>query len=433
MDHGDKRTLASNFGYLMVVQCANYLLPLITLPYLFRVLTAEKYGLIVFAQAFTQYFVILTDYGFSLSATREVSTHRADRAQVSRIFCSVMVAKLALLVLSFLLLLALTATVPKFRADWQVYLLAFGAVAGHVLFPLWLFQGLERMKYIALLHLVAKLVFTALVFAVVREKNHYVLVPLFNALGFLVMGILGLSLALTRFGIRVTVPSVTFLWGQVKAAHHVFVGQMATSLYTTSNVVILGFFADDATVGYFAAGEKIVRAVQGLEIPFSQAAYPYVSKLASQSPRAALSFIREMTLPWLVLTGVVSGILFVWAGTIAQIVLGQTSEQSAQVIRILAPLPLVVGWAILYANLFLVGFGFARTWSRIILSVGTLSLIGALFFVAVLKMSYVGLCLNVVLTEVLILLLSYLAYRHARRQVLERDVAHEEACGHADR
>ncbi len=419
MDRSDKHTLISNFLSLTLVQWANYLLPLLTLPFLFRILTADRYGLVVFAQAFMQYFVILTDFGFSLSATREISTNRTDAKEVGRIFSSVMLIKLALLVVSFLLLVGLVLAVPKFRGAWEIYFLAFGTVVGQVLFPLWFFQGIERMKYVALLNLLAKLVFTVLVFAVIREKSDYLFVPLFNSLGALTMGIIGLTLALVKFKVHLAAPSVTSLKKHIKAARHIFAGKIAVSFYTTSNVVILGLFTSDAIVGFYAAGEKIVRAVQGLEIPFSQAVYPYISKLANESPRDALRFIRKVTLPVTVVTALVSIALFVFAPTIARIALGETSQESASVIRILAFLPLIVGVAILFADLFLLGFGLTRIWARIILCSGGLSLAGALLFVGVLKMGYVGLSVNVLLTESLILLLSFLAYRKAKGGFLE--------------
>jgi PST family polysaccharide transporter len=267
------------------------------------------------------------------------------------------------------------------------------------------------MKYVALLNLLAKLVFTVLVFAVIRQKNDYLLVPLFNSLGALVMGSVGLALALVKFKVRLTAPSLQSLKEHVKAARHIFAGQIAISFYTTSNVVILGLFTSDAIVGYYAAGEKIVRAVQGLEIPFAQAAYPYVSKLTCQSPTAALRFIRRTLAPVAVVTGLISITLLLGAPTIAGLALGEPAPQSVRVIRILAFLPLIVGVAIVYGNLFLLGFGFGKTWARITLASAGLSLIGALLVVGVLKMGSIGLSVNVVLTESIILLLCFGAYR----------------------
>ena len=80
-----------NLFWLYALQGLNYLVPLAVLPYLLRILGVEHYGLIAFAQAFAQYFIILTDYGFNLSATKRIALLRDDRRQVSIVFWSVLV------------------------------------------------------------------------------------------------------------------------------------------------------------------------------------------------------------------------------------------------------------------------------------------------------------------------------------------------------
>ncbi len=77
--------LRDNIMALGVVQLSNYAIPLITLPYLTRVLGPEAYGKVAFAQVLMAYFILLTDYGFSWSATRKISAHRAERAYISEV------------------------------------------------------------------------------------------------------------------------------------------------------------------------------------------------------------------------------------------------------------------------------------------------------------------------------------------------------------
>ena len=153
---GRNRTVIGNFFTLSVVQFANYLVPLILIPYLTRVLGLSRYGLVELARAVSVYFLLLTDYGFSLSATREVSVHRNDPKRLSEVFSSVMTLKCLLVLLSTAVLSGIVFTVPRLRPDWPVYYLSFASVIGMWLFPMWLFQGMERMKPIAVVTVVAK-------------------------------------------------------------------------------------------------------------------------------------------------------------------------------------------------------------------------------------------------------------------------------------
>ena len=82
----DKKRLLSNFFSLSILQAFTYILPLLTLPYLVRVLGADKFGLVMFAQAFIMFFNLVVEYGFVLSATRDISIHRDDKAKITEIF-----------------------------------------------------------------------------------------------------------------------------------------------------------------------------------------------------------------------------------------------------------------------------------------------------------------------------------------------------------
>ena len=165
----DARQVFENFISLSFLQGANYILPLITLPYLVRVLESDKYGLIMFAQAFIQYFVVITEYGFNLSATRLISLNRDNNTKISDIFFSVIFIKIFFMILSLFVISAIVFLISRFTADKEIYFLTFGIVIGNVLFPVWFFQGIEKMKYITVLHVLAKAIFTVLIFLFVKK------------------------------------------------------------------------------------------------------------------------------------------------------------------------------------------------------------------------------------------------------------------------
>lgn len=144
IDPQDKKIVLENFVSLSTLQDLNYLLPIIIPPYLIRVISPEKFGLIAFAQAFMQYFMILTDYSFNISATREIALCKTDKQKMCSIFSSVITVKCILAAASFTIFIAIVASVPKFRGDWLVYLLSFGSVIGNTLFPVWFFPEKKR-------------------------------------------------------------------------------------------------------------------------------------------------------------------------------------------------------------------------------------------------------------------------------------------------
>lgn len=336
------KRLLSNFLSLSSVQVGNYILPLITIPYLVRVLGPEKFGLIAFAQAFIGYFTLLTDYGFNLSATRIVSINRDNKGKLSDIFCSVVFIKISFLVISFLIVCILVFSLSKFRDDWLLYLLTFSMILGNVFFPVWFFQGMERMKQIALLNIIAKIIFTASVFIFIKSQNDYIYLPLINSLGFIIAGLISLWIVIAKIKIRIKIPSINEVKYQLKEGWHIFISTLAISLYTVSNTFILGFFVNSTIVGYYSAGEKIINAVQGLFIPVSQTVYPYINKLASESRERALSFIRRLIL--LVGNGsfIISLVIFIFAVPIVNIILGKQYQQSIIILKILAFLPFIV-------------------------------------------------------------------------------------------
>ncbi len=275
----DKKRLLSNIFYLFLLQGANYILPLITLPYLVRVLGPEKFGLIMFAQAFIQYFVILTDYGFNLSATKEVSIYRDDKKKLSEIFSAVMFIKLGLFFLSFFLLTLIVVSFDKFRQDWIIYYLTFGVVLGQVLFPVWFFQGLEKMKYITVLNITAKLIFTISIFIFVNQASDYIYVPLINSLGFIIAGTLAQILILKKFGIFFRKLSFDYLFYHLKEGWHIFLSTISYNLYANSPNVFIGLILGNIWVAYFSVVEKIILIFRQIILVIFQVFYPYLAKL----------------------------------------------------------------------------------------------------------------------------------------------------------
>jgi PST family polysaccharide transporter len=415
----DGRRVFGNFLSLSIVQFANYLAPLITLPYLFQVLGPSKYGLTELARAVSVYFLMLTDYGFSLSATREISVHRDDPRRVSELFSCIMLLKFLLLILSAALLSALVLAVPKLRADWPVYFLSFGNVVGMWLFPIWLFQGLERMKYIPLLNVTAKTLVVICVFVFIHSPADYLFVPAFQSGGTILIGLAGLILALCKFRLHFHLTSVATLTRELANGWHIFLSKMAVTLYTTSNVVILGLVTDSSFVAYYTAGDKIVRAVvDGLQVPLSQAIFPHIGRLASQSRQAALRFTARVAKLGSGVTLALSVGLYTAAPWMASFVMHEKASEGLPVIRILSLLPFIVGLSNIFGTQIMVNFGLKQLLTRILATAGVLNVLLAFLLAGLFQ--HVGVAVASLITEIVVTVAMFVALRRHGLNVFGR-------------
>jgi len=322
----DKKRLLSNFLSLTVLQIANYLLPLITLPYLVRVLGVEYFGLLAFATATVMYFQILTDYGFNLTATREISIHRDNKEKVIEIFSSVMTIKFILMFLSLFLLFILVFSFEKFSKDAIVYFFTFGTVIGQVLFPAWFFQGMERMKYITYLNILSKVIFTIAIFVFVQEQSDYFLVPFLTSIGFLVAGIWSLVLIKKEFDISFSFQKIETIKSYLVDGWNVFVSRIYVNLYIGTNTVLLGVFTNNTITGYYAIAEKIILAIGGIFEPFNQTIFPYLAKIYTKNISEFIQLVKKISVYLLTATLLTAIITYIFREDIVYIITGTYSK-----------------------------------------------------------------------------------------------------------
>jgi polysaccharide transporter, PST family len=274
----DHRRLLSNFLSLSVLQGANYLLPLITLPYLVRVLGPEKVGLIFFAEAFIQYFVIITDYGFNLTATREISINRDNNNKLIEVFTSIIIIKIILMFLCIIIMSCLVFTFEKFATNWQIYYLTFGVVFGSVLFPDWFFQGMERMKYITFLNILSKLIFTLSIFILIHKSSDYIYVPLINSLGYLIAGILGQWFVIKEFKIKYGKVQFKKIYEYFVHSTQFFLSRFIITVYTNTNTLLIGLIFNYRDVALYSTASKLVTVIRRPWDILDTTIYPYINK-----------------------------------------------------------------------------------------------------------------------------------------------------------
>jgi PST family polysaccharide transporter len=404
------RKIIENATALYVVQALNYILPLITLPYLTRILGTDKYGLLLFANALIQYFVTITDYGFNISATRSISIWRDNGDKISEIFSAVYIIKLILASTCLLVLSLLIFFVGRFRSDPYLYLISYLAVIGNLLFPVWYFQGLERMKEMAILNVVARVLTTAALFMYVRFKGDYLLAALIQNLGVVVSG--GVSLMLVRkiYPVRIVLPSMKTLKGMIKEGWSIFVSLISVAVIGNTTLIMLGFLTNNTYVGYFAISQKIVWAFCNLIPPIANAIFPKVSQLFKLSTTQGVEFLKKVVKYITPLFAMLTLILWLSAPRLVLLVTGDSEAEIIRLVRIMAIIPLLIFTDNIYGMQIMLNKKLDNQFMNIYVVGGVLTII--LSGILVPKYMAIGTAISLLLTEIIMLISMYIVVRN---------------------
>jgi O-antigen/teichoic acid export membrane protein len=334
--------LRHNIAALGALQAANYLVPFITLPFLARVLGVEVFGKVAFVQVLMTFFIIVTEYGFSWSATLGVAASRNNRDAVTSIFTATWAAQWILLGACLIVIGLMVALIPLLRGNAPLHLMGALLVIGNVLFPLWLLQGLERMREVAIIQIAGRLAAIPLMFIFIRGPDDALMALALIGLGPLLAGLISIwwihRLKLVEF----RRPVFSDVLAALRDGGGLFVSKLTISSYTTLVPLVLGAVSGPAAFACFNLADRVRTAAQSSLTPLSQAIFPRMGHLFSSDAKAARTLLRLSIFSVLVIGGSASAVLWLFASPIVSLIGGNGYQSSVSVLRYLAPLPLVV-------------------------------------------------------------------------------------------
>lgn len=274
----NKKRLISNFLSLLVLRGFQFLIPLFTLPYLVRTIGIENFGLVNFALSLGLYFGAIIQFGFGITATREIARHRDNPIKLAQIYSATLTASILLALVSAILFTLIVLSFDKFNSYLNLYLFTLAFVVFQSLFPIWFFQGMEKMKYITFLSLGTSAMFLIGLFVFVKQEEDFVLVPLLNALAAFITFIIAITLINKQFKVGFARPKIHEVKSIFQNGHHAFVSQLSPNLYNNSSVFLLGIFSNNAQVGLYTAATKVIDAVISFAYILSNTFLPYLSR-----------------------------------------------------------------------------------------------------------------------------------------------------------
>lgn len=393
------KKLVENFCSLSVLNITNYIFPIIIIPFLTNKLGSESYGRYAFSLSIIHYFVLIIQYGFDLSATRDIALQSEHYCR-QKIYSTVMFIKLILNVVFMTFLILMVSIIPLMNVDKMLYIYGLGIIVGQTLCLFWFFQGIERMKFITIANFIIRLIPLLLIILYIKDDADCKYVMLFQSIGFMVGMLISLLIIRFYFKLKFVVPQKQMVQVQLKNGWHLFISTIGMNFYRESNVAILGIFADFESVAMYAPAEKMIKAVQSLTSPFVNTLYPYFSRrFLDNRKEKALNLYFEVGRYYVyILAALVLAIILI--APYLGYLLGESYTIAIDNLRIMSFIVVLGGMNYYYGIIGLVNRGGASIFARGVWIAGLISIISCIVMVNIFE-SY-GASISMVLAELIL-------------------------------
>lgn len=347
-----KRDIVGNALYVSILQVFVVAAPLITYPYLVRVLGAELYGIVLSAQMLASYASLIIDFGSNSVCAKHVSINRDNSGKLSEILSSILLTRTILFVLIFFVYMLVVYLIPVYREYIYLFIITYFITLNDVLFPQFFFQGIEKMKYVTIINIGVKLFFILLIFILVKSVDDILLIPLLYSVGYMLGGISSLLIVRFKLGIGFKIPTYNQAIIYVKDSSAIFATELICTVKDKLNYLFVGTLVNMNSVVLYDLAIKLNSFLTKPLNIISIVLFPRFAKnrnLKKLKMVIGLSFILTLFLVVLV---------NIFLPQIAKLFINETADLLPIRLFLLAPLMLSIS-SMLSTNLF-IAFGYNK-------------------------------------------------------------------------
>lgn len=279
--------LVQNTTMLYLLNAAKMFFPFLTFPYLTRVLSVDGYALMAYVKAIMQYMQLWVDFGFILSATKNIVRSENKLNLINQIVSDTMLARVLLGVVGAIILAFLSVFIPLLRIHLLFTWLSYGAVFLSCFMSDYLFRGLEKMHEITIRFVVMKGISTALTFVFVHSDADILYIPTLDILSSAVALIL-ICFQFGKYNVRLLVPSFRRAWVYLKESFEYFLSSVATTAFGALNTLLIGILLPEKDVAVWAVTIQLIGVIQMCYAPIIDGIYPEMMRSRS------LKLIRKL-------------------------------------------------------------------------------------------------------------------------------------------
>jgi len=314
-------------------------IPIFLIPYLIKHVGVDNVGQIYFSQAFINYFVIFTDYGFNLSGTRRVSINRDNNPELSKVISTILSTKALLGLISIVVIIICVMFIRPFNQQIILHLGSITILIGSIITPTWFFQGIEKMRFLVVMNFLSKILTVVLILIFIRSSGSYQFTNLLFGLGTVVGSFIGIIIMMGKYNLKYSRPSMGIILIEIRDSWNLFLTNFFSSISVSSNLFILGFFGTKIEIGYFSVAEKIYFAFRSVAGILYQATFPKVCMLAIEDFGALINFLKNLMKFCFIVFFTSSIGLFIFSEQIITFVIGSADSKSILFLKIISFAP----------------------------------------------------------------------------------------------
>lgn len=330
-------------GALVGVQILNYVLPIITIPIIVRIIGPANFGTINYISSIVTYFVLFIGFSFELSASRIIAMNQDDSAKVNAIFSKVFFAKVGLFFISTIIFAGLLMSSKDLQKDLTVSIYTYLICLGSIFDCNYLYTAKQDLKQTAFFNLITKVILNLSLLYFIREKDDYILQPLLMSLAQIIVGGTSFFWAIKKYHIKIIFNGIYPIWIMLWADKTLFFHSFAHTLYTTINIVMLGYFEGVTEVGYYTAGWKLIILIQALLIsPLGLVLFPIIGQAFGNSKEEGLKIIQKMLPIVLIASFLIALSILIFGGLTVRIFYGEKFIESIHIFRLLSFMPMML-------------------------------------------------------------------------------------------
>ena len=332
-------SLHKNIAYNILLTFSQLLFPLLTFPYITRVLGPEKLGAVNFTQSYIGYFILFSILGISIYGQREIAINRNDIEKRSKVFCNILAVHISMTILMVVIYIATLLLFSRFNQYPTLFWLSIFHLVLNIFSIEWFFLGMEKFRYITIRTIIIRSLFVLAIFTLIKSESDFILYYSLTLLSTIIPFLININYANKQLIISmkwISFSSIKTTFIELKDMSYWF---LLTSVYGLFPMIYLGFIQSNVAVGNFSVSEKLSKIAISVFTAISAVLLPKMSALHANGDNSHFKEIINKSLSLFIPISIfMSVVLGASAGDIVFLFAGSKFTSAGIALAILSPL-----------------------------------------------------------------------------------------------